>query len=102
MKVYLDDIRDTPDGWVRVYTVPELQKLVQDSNITVISLDHDLGDGQPTGYDFLVWLEREVGEGRIPNPPRLEIHSANPVGRQNMARAIESIKLLTNRLSVLE
>lgn len=44
MKVYLDDERETPQGFVRVYWPDEAIKLLQTGEVTLISLDHDLGD----------------------------------------------------------
>lgn len=94
MKVFLDDERNTPQGWVRVYSVQELIELMESSGseIEELSLDHDLGTGMQTGYDFMLWLEREVYEGRITKIPRMDFHTANPFGRKNMERALISIK----------
>jgi hypothetical protein len=43
------------------------------------------------GYDVLTALEQWVFEGFKSIPDFIAIHSANPVGRANMDRAIESI-----------
>jgi hypothetical protein len=93
MKVFLDDERNTPQGWVRVYSVQELIELMESSgnDIEELSLDHDLGTGMQTGYDFMLWLEREVYEGRITKIPSMDFHTANPFGRENMERALRSI-----------
>lgn len=91
MKIWLDDVRDAPEGWTRVYTVEQLQTLLG-VGVTDISLDHDLGDGNQTGYDFLNWFEAQVFIGKWKKIPEMKIHSANPVGRKNMEAAIESIK----------
>jgi len=61
MKVYLDDERETPEGWVRVYWPDEAIKLLSDGVVTEISLDHDLGDDtRGTGYDVVLWIEEAV------------------------------------------
>lgn len=100
MKIWLDDERDAPEGWTRVYTIEQLQTLLRTNKVTDISLDHDLGDGNQTGYDFLNWLEAQVFIGKWKNIPELKIHSANPVGRKNMEAAIGSIKnIIQNNLS---
>lgn len=44
MKVYLDDERETPYGWTRVYWPEEAIDLLRTGMVEVISLDHDLGD----------------------------------------------------------
>ena len=49
MKIYLDDLRATPDTWERCYKIEEVKKLLVDAKlgigeeITHMSLDHDLG-----------------------------------------------------------
>ena len=91
MKVYLDDERPTPEGWHRVYTADEAITLLRAGGVTEISLDHDLGDDQKfgTGYDVAVFIEEGAFFGNV-RPVRWSIHSANPVGRQNMQAALEN------------
>jgi len=98
MKVYLDDVRIAPDGWVRTYWPGETIELLKTGEVTEISLDHDLGDAintprgskERTGYDVLLWLERAViVEGF--KPPVIHIHTANPVAEQRMKITRENI-----------
>ena len=61
MKVYLDDERQTPEGWHRVYWPEEAIALLKQGKVTEISLDHDLGDDEHgTGYDVVLWIEEAV------------------------------------------
>lgn len=92
MKLYLDDIRTAPEGWTRVYWPDEAIALLQQGNVTDISLDHDLGDdSRGTGYDVVKWIEEAViTRGFV--PPQIIIHSANPVGRDRMQRGIDAIE----------
>ncbi len=61
----------------------------------VLSLDHDLGDDEPTGYDLLNWIEKDIATEENFYPDILfYMHSANPVGRMNMQMAIRAIKKL--------
>ena len=97
MRVWLDDLRNEPVGWVRCRTPDEVIRLLQTGRVEEISLDHDLGllggERERTGYDVVLWLEREVAEGRWVFPlPEISVHSANPVGRKRMAQAIASIR----------
>jgi hypothetical protein len=46
MKVYLDDERQAPDGWVRVFWPDEVIALLQTGAVRELSLDHDLGDDE--------------------------------------------------------
>lgn len=48
MKVYLNEERTTPEGWVRVYWPDEAIKLLKTGDVLEISLDHDLGDDDST------------------------------------------------------
>ena len=46
MKIFLDDDderRPTPEGWHRTFTAQETIKLIENGNVTHVSLDHDLG-----------------------------------------------------------
>ena len=105
MKVYLDDIRMAPDGWVRTWWPEEVIALLKTGEVTEISLDHDLGDhfGRPdsvnrerTGYDVLLWIEEAVAlEGF--DPPIIHIHTANPVADVRMKAAVEAIYRRANK-----
>ncbi|AEI64461.1 cyclic-phosphate processing receiver domain-containing protein [Corallococcus macrosporus] len=92
MKVYLDDERATPEGWVRVWWPEEAIALLEAGQVTELSLDHDLGDdAHGTGYDVLLWLEEAVAtRGFV--PPRVQVHSANSSARQKMALAVARIE----------
>lgn len=92
MKVFLDDVREAPLGWLRVYWPDEATTLLAQGGVTDLSLDHDLGDdARGTGYDVLVWIEEAVAM-RSFVPPSILIHSANPVGRDRMLRCLVAIE----------
>ena len=63
IKVYLDDERDTPAGWIRTYNVEQTIALLSTRCVQEISLDHDLallhyaGDysKERTGYHFSIF-----------------------------------------------
>gem|GEM_PF-501797 len=91
MKVFLDDERATPEGWVRCYWPDEVIELLYSGEVAEVSLDHDLGDdARGTGYDVLLWIEEAVA-GRGWTPPMLSVHSANTSARQKMDAAIAQI-----------
>lgn len=91
MKVFLDDERNTPEGWVRTYWADETISLLATGQVTELSLDHDLGDdARGTGYTVLLWLEAQVVFNGIV-PPVLHVHSANSSARLKMLAAIASI-----------
>lgn len=92
MKVYLDDERETPQGFVRAYWPDEAIKLLQNADVTLISLDHDLGDDERgTGYDVLLWIEEQVYLNGF-KAPEIIVHSANTSARKKMELAINHIK----------
>lgn len=97
LKLWLDDIRNPPDeSWMVFREVDSILKhLFRHAHI--VSLDHDLGDNKPTGYDLLTWFEKQVALEGIFKVPEIRIHSANPVGRQNMQKAIQSILKLAHK-----
>jgi hypothetical protein len=68
MKVYLDDERIAPVGWVQTKTASETIDLLKKQNVVELSLYHDLGDDDyGTGYDVLLHIERELFlNGKIP------------------------------------
>ena len=88
MKVWLDDIRPAPPGWLHVRSYDEAVALIENEGgqITHISLDHDLAeehhegdfsDGK-TGFDVLHFL-LETGYR-----PIIDVHTMNPAGMQRM------------------
>ncbi|MFZ3003425.1 MAG: cyclic-phosphate processing receiver domain-containing protein, partial [Undibacterium umbellatum] len=61
LRVFLDDERATPEGWVRVYWPNEAIDLLETNAVAEISLDHDLGNDQRgTGHDVVLWIEEAV------------------------------------------
>lgn len=93
MKVYLDDVRTEPQGWVRAYTAPQAITLLETGNVTEISLDHDLGDDPEAGegYDVVLWLEKRAHFDPNFNMPKVTVHSANPVAHARMTIALNLI-----------
>lgn len=91
MRIFLDDERVTPPGWVRVYWPDEAIQLLEKGGVTEISLDHDLGDDtRGTGYDVIVWIEEAViARGFI--PPIIKVHSANSSAKVKMQLGIDNI-----------
>ena len=92
VKVYLDDERETPKGWARVYWPDEAIRLLETESVVEISLDHDLGDDERgTGYDVILWIEEAVVTRGF-QPPKIKVHSANSSAREKMERGIASIE----------
>ncbi len=98
VKLWLDDLRPAPEGWLHAYTAPDAIAALAAGGAQTISLDHDLGpdEGAGTGYDVATWIEGGAADGTL---ARLTwaIHSANPVGRARMRAALESADRLWDR-----
>lgn len=99
MKLYLDDIRNPhqsgykDDEWIVCRNDKTFKDMFVsfDSIITHISLDHDIdsyddnGD-EVSGYDCLKWLCDYILDNNLDiSNLTLNFHTANPVGRVNMA-----------------
>lgn len=92
MKIWLDDVRPMPDGYdYHAKTAGMAIAMLQSLKVVEISLDHDLGDdeGVGSGYDVACWIEKAAFHGAIP-PLVMHVHSANPVGVQNMMKALKN------------
>jgi hypothetical protein len=85
-KVWLDDNRPAPEGWVRARTVAEAQELLETGRVTHLSLDYDLGFDEPTGYDLVRWM----AETRTWPRTMIEVHSGHPLGRHLMIKEIRA------------
>ena len=93
MKLWVDEIRPAPAGYVWAKSVHEAiiyicQMTRPDGthNIEVLDLDHDAGDYAWQGGDYIAlldWMEmKDIND--IP----IHLHTMNPVGRENMRRII--------------
>lgn len=97
MKLWIDDIREAPEGYVWCRSVGEAKFCINRSvstdingtrvePIELIDIDHDAGYYAWDGGDYiklLDWLEEN--NYNIP----IHIHSMNPVGVQNMRTIIQ-------------
>ncbi len=96
--IFLDDLREPPsDKWVIVRTAETAYEAILAGNKAgkdmVVSLDHDLGEDIPTGYDLVKWIYKDIAIDENFRPQiSFLIHSMNPVGRENMANTIKSIE----------
>jgi len=91
MKIWLDDIRQAPHGFIHVKNLAELKALLtaQSEPIEIMSFDHDLGEDTPSGYEIIKWLaEHHLDRW----PKEIQVHSANPVGRDNILAFADFIR----------
>jgi hypothetical protein len=104
LKIWLDDSRQAPSGWLRVTTVPSAQRLLEAGLVSELSLDYDLGwcvecltkgdhlkrsgarhcPHMLTGYDLVAWMAETGHWSR--HPPI--VHSGNMDGGAKMLGVI--------------
>lgn len=97
MRLFLDDVRNAPEGWQEVRSAEAAILTLATQNVTHISLDHDLGEGK-SGYDVVCWIEKRTFEDDKYTPPEMTVHSSNSSGRARIQQAIDRIgKLLQMR-----
>lgn len=85
MRLWLDDIRPAPEGWVWVETVEKAIDLISSGEVIEASLDHDLGLGQQEGYGLILWM----AENDLWPSEAISVHSSNPPGSERMCGVIE-------------
>ena len=90
IKIWIDDIRPAPKGYIWIRSVNEAKRffnspISKNRVITLVDLDHDAGDFASFGGDYIRLLDWFEETGR--NYP-IRLHSLNPVGIQNMRRII--------------
>ena len=107
MKLWVDDVRPAPAGYVWCKSVNQAKETIvqalaafresvvrgfvdEDLYLDVIDLDHDAGEYAKDGGDYiellnwLEWLHQDQG-----TYTQFHIHSMNPVGVANMRRIIQ-------------
>ena len=95
MKLWIDDIRPAPEGYVWLKSTNEALRFISAhrSEIEEISLDHDAGEYVADGGDYIVILdELERISYYLPTAfkkYKFSIHSANPVGAARMKQIIK-------------
>lgn len=103
VKLWHDDVRPAPEGWVWARTNGEAMELLASGEVTHVSLDHDMGNhdcvpgtcdvapgsgmpqkGEETGMQLVEWM---ITNGHI--PAWIRVHAWNPSGGDRMYRALK-------------
>jgi hypothetical protein len=112
-KLFLDDVREIRqiyphtdlNEWILVKNYDEFVNCIKKNGMPIkINFDHDLGlehyvTGNPnydkykekTGYDCAKWLVEYCMNNNLEFPD-YQVHSMNPIGRENIRSYIESYK----------
>ncbi|UTR10666.1 hypothetical protein MM300_22850 [Evansella sp. LMS18] len=91
ISIFLDDIREAPEGYIGVETIRECQILLKHYPVEHLSLDHDLVSKIENGTQL---VEIMVREQLFAN--RITIHSANSVDGKHMYRYLKDAQLHQN------
>ena len=94
IKIWVDDVRPSPTGFIWIKSVDEFIDAIIPygdnpdlSGIELIDIDHDAGDFQKNGGDYIRCLDflEFIGAKNV----KIKLHSANPVGVKNMRAIIQ-------------
>ena len=88
IKLWLDDVRPTPDGWLGVRSVHEAIEVLSTTRVEFASLDHDLGEFASLGGNGVA-LTDWMAEHDCWPASGISVHSANPVGAQIMLATVD-------------
>lgn len=113
VKLWHDDVRPAPEGWVWARTNQEAIKILMDEEVTHISLDHDLGNhdcepgtcdvapgsgmpqkGEETGFHLVEWM---IATNHIPG--WIRVHAWNPSGGDRMYQYLKDVGANVTRQS---
>ena len=91
LKIWLDDIRPAPEGFICCRSVKEAELIIRKAEqfgLTIVNIncDHDLGIYAKLGGDGIKLLDFLVERGTF---YPVFLHTMNPVGRQNMQNMID-------------
>ena len=108
MKLYIDDIREAPPGWILARTISEAFNILlrYKMEITHVSLDHDIsipvkvGDvvrpyPSPDTFKVVAQLmcEMEIEESNVFDTCIITTHSSNPDGRRAIVQIFDDAGL---------
>ena len=92
-KLFIDDIRKPDKDFILARNVSEAVKLIEEKGFPIfISFDHDLGENEPSGKDFVNMICDKVldGEWTMDSNFEFQVHSDNSVGAENIKGMLNS------------
>lgn len=94
VKIWLDDERRSPSGFMHFHSVNEVIDFISTSGYAAfyLDLDHDLGEYASDGGDainLIYWLIENGYNENAFYTFKFNLHTMNPVGRENMKAMIE-------------
>ncbi|UHA73098.1 cyclic-phosphate processing receiver domain-containing protein [Paenibacillus sp. 481] len=86
--VYLDDWRRCPAGFALAKNMEECLLLLEEEEVGILSLDHDLGPGEPTGTELVMEMVRRKA---YPSQA-IYLHTSSLIGKQRMYELLYTSK----------
>jgi hypothetical protein len=86
MKLYVDDIRPTPEGWQGTDSITKAIYWLSMGMVNEISLDFDYGNERESFCAIAYYLATMPQELR---PKKIHFHTDNPVGREKMKQLLK-------------
>lgn len=93
MRIFLDNFKEAPIGWVHAYTAEEAIRLLANFNVTDLSMDNEVNNGDAPGYYVLNWIENQILYSHY-KPPKIHTHATNANNFKRMSTIIDSINAL--------
>ena len=92
LRIYLDDLRSAPEGWLRTVDAEETVRLLEsrEAEIEAVSLDHDLGEESLEGRFVAREIVRLLTEGKLRGLRLVRIHTSaagSGMGMEQMFRS---------------
>ncbi|MEK6881690.1 MAG: cyclic-phosphate processing receiver domain-containing protein [Nanoarchaeota archaeon] len=88
IKLYVDDVRSAPPGWILAKTITEAIRILACFRVIEISLDHDIAYFDESGiftgkvsnenFSSVAWFIANIPKKF--RPKKVYIHTANPTG----------------------
>lgn len=85
MKIFVDDIRLPPEGYVLARTVDIAIELLRNNNVEFASLDHDMGKFQKDGSYLIGFIK----EHNLWPKNGIHVHSRYIPGKEGMDNVIK-------------
>ncbi|RED60295.1 cyclic-phosphate processing receiver domain-containing protein [Cohnella lupini] len=85
INLYLDDVRPCPRGFVVARSAEECLLILSASEVDILSLDYELGYGEPNGMAVVQGI---IVSGKYPR--QIFVHSSSLLGRAQMVKELRA------------
>jgi len=108
MKMFVDDIRKAPKGWLEIRTITSAIRILSTMDVEVIALDHDIQHWKGSGdlilptvectedFTAVAWAITLMPKER--HPKEVMVHSANPEAFSRIKGILGSFEIKVTRV----